>query len=87
MCIFAVVEDPSDLVVEVLDTIITTVGEEVAEAVMMEAGVEMVAGVEGETAEEAVAAEVEMEEVVAVDVRKDSYEDRCCFNVFNLKLI
>ena len=69
MCIFAAVEEPSKLVV---DTIII----EMPETIIAECLV--VAEVEGETVEEAVAAVVGMEEV-EVDVRKDShmYEDKC----------
>ena len=87
--IFAAVEEPSKLVVKSLDITEmpeTLIGGEVAEVEragveMVGAGVEMVAEVEGETVEEAVAAVVEMEEV---DVRKDShmYENKCN-DVFN----
>ena len=75
-------EEPSELVVESLDTEMpeTIIAEclVVAEAegagveMVGAGGVEMVAEVEGETVEEAVAVVVEMEEV-EVDVRKDSH--------------
>ena len=75
MRIFSAVEEPSELVVESLDTEMpgTIIAEYLVEAVLVGAGVEMVAEVEGETAEEAVAAVVEMVEEVEVDVRKDSH--------------